>query len=71
MSPEKAMINRQRLAALRLCEDQKFAHRTIRSQSLQMKAMAHLPPGVPMSWMCGLYWAPLYNIDKRQVFDRS
>jgi glutamate-1-semialdehyde 2,1-aminomutase len=55
---EKAMINRQRLAALRLCEDQKFAHRTIRSRSLQMKAMAHLPLGVPMSWTCGLYRTP-------------
>jgi glutamate-1-semialdehyde 2,1-aminomutase len=53
-----AMIDRRRLAALRLYEDGKFEKRTPRSRALQKQASAHLPLGVPMSWMSGLYRTP-------------
>jgi glutamate-1-semialdehyde 2,1-aminomutase len=52
------MIDRRRLAALRVAEDRDFERRTVRSRSLQQQAMAHLPLGVPMSWMSGLYRTP-------------
>ncbi len=57
-NPHMAMIDRRRLAALRRSEDREFEQRTIRSRSLQMQASAHLPLGVPMSWMHGLYRTP-------------
>jgi glutamate-1-semialdehyde aminotransferase len=53
-----ATIDRARLAALREREDREFLRRTPRSRSLQGRAMAHLPLGVPMSWMAGLYRTP-------------
>ena len=54
-------IDRIRLARLRAAEDAEFARRTKVSQSLCARAAAHLPMGVPMSWMSGLYrTAPIY-----------
>ncbi len=52
------MIDRRRLAALRTDEDRVFERRTTRSRSLRNEAMAHLPMGVPMAWMSGLYRTP-------------
>ena len=52
------MIDRERLAALRLAEDATFLRRTPRSRALYEEARAHLPAGVPMSWMAGLYRTP-------------
>ena len=57
-NPHTAMIDRSRLAALRIAEDREFGRRTTRSGSLHRKASAHLPHGVPMSWMSGLYRTP-------------
>ena len=58
------MIDRARLAALRRREDAQFLRRTPRSRELQRSASAHLPLGVPMSWMAGLYrTAPIYVAD--------
>jgi glutamate-1-semialdehyde 2,1-aminomutase len=57
-NPHTAMIDRHRLAALRSREDQEFERRTARSRSLRSQASAHLPLGVPMSWMSGLYRTP-------------
>jgi glutamate-1-semialdehyde aminotransferase len=51
-------IDRRRLAELRLAEDREFARRTVRSRELQERARAHMPLGVPMSWMAGLYRTP-------------
>jgi glutamate-1-semialdehyde aminotransferase len=58
MTTHTAMIDRRRLAALRLAEDGRFARRTVRSRALQQQAGEHLPLGVPMSWMSGLYRTP-------------
>jgi glutamate-1-semialdehyde aminotransferase len=52
------LIDRRRLAALRSREDGEFEQRTARSRSLRVQASAHLPQGVPMSWMSGLYRTP-------------
>jgi hypothetical protein len=57
-NPRSAMIDRGRLAALRVAEDREFERRTMRSRSLRKQATAHLPLGVPMSWMSGLYRTP-------------
>ncbi len=57
-NPHTAMIDRDRLAALRASEDRQFAQRTVRSRALVQQASAHLPLGVPMSWMAGLYRTP-------------
>src|SRR5208337_150733 len=54
-------IDRSRLARLRAAEDAEFVRRTKVSESLRARAAAHLPMGVPMSWMSGLYrTAPIY-----------
>ena len=53
-----ATIDRSRLASLRAREDARFVRRTPRSRALQRDAAAHLPLGVPMSWMAGLYRTP-------------
>jgi glutamate-1-semialdehyde aminotransferase len=52
------MIDRRRLAAVRTAEDGEFARRIPRSRSLRKQAQAHMPAGVPMSWMSGLYRTP-------------
>jgi hypothetical protein len=55
LNPCMAMIDRPRLAPLRIAEDREFERRTIRSRSLHKKASTHLPQGVPMPWMARLY----------------
>lgn len=57
------MIDRRRLAGLRVSEDQEFARRTERSRSLRTRAGMHLPGAVPMSWMFGLYRTPPIYVD--------
>ncbi len=47
-----------RLAALRAREDASFRDRTPNSAALHVRALAHLPNGVPMAWMAGLYRTP-------------
>jgi glutamate-1-semialdehyde aminotransferase len=56
--PTTATIDRRRLASLRVAEDLEFTRRTARSRSMQQRAAAHMPLGVPMSWMFGLYRTP-------------
>ncbi len=56
-------IDRRKLLALRASEDAKFALRTPRSAALQARGLAHLPNGVPMSWMAGLYRTPPIYIE--------
>jgi glutamate-1-semialdehyde aminotransferase len=57
------MIDRRRLAELRVSEDQEFARRTERSRTLRTRASMHLPGAVPMSWMFGLYRTPPIYVD--------
>jgi len=56
-SPTK-MIDRRRLAELRVAEDQAFRARTPRSHALRDRAKAHMPHAVPMAWMAGLWRTP-------------
>jgi glutamate-1-semialdehyde 2,1-aminomutase len=56
--PYTTMIDRQRLAALRGEEDRVFLRRTIRSRALHSRASEHMPHGVPMPWMAGLWRTP-------------
>lgn len=56
--PRDPHIDRGRLARLRRSEDAQFVQRTQASRSLCERAAAHLPKGVPMSWMSGLYRTP-------------
>ena len=51
MSP----IDRSRLAATRAREQALFERRTQRSAELTALARRHMPDGVPMAWMAGLY----------------
>ncbi len=54
-------IDRDRLAAIRAREHAEFDRRTQRSAELVEHARRHLPDGVPMAWMAGLYdHRPLY-----------
>lgn len=54
-------IDRHRLAQLRAAENTQFTRRTPKSAALRTRAAAHLPNGVPMSWMRSLYpTAPIY-----------
>jgi glutamate-1-semialdehyde 2,1-aminomutase len=54
-------LNAARLAATRAREDACFRARTPNSEAMQLRASAHLPNGVPMAWMAGLYrTAPIY-----------
>ncbi len=57
-NPYTTMIDRQRLAALRDEEDRAFLTRTPRSRALCERARAHMPLGVPMPWMAGLWRTP-------------
>lgn len=62
-------IDRRRLAALRAAEDVEFSRRTGQSRALLGRAAHHLPMGVPMSWMAGLYpTPPLYVSSGRGAF---
>ncbi len=55
------VIDRERLAAVRAREQAQFDRRTQRSAELAERARRHLPDGVPMAWMAGLYdHRPLY-----------
>jgi len=58
MRSHPPMIDRRRLADLRLAEDHAFERRTHRSRIMRDRASAHMPMGVPMSWMAGLYRTP-------------
>jgi glutamate-1-semialdehyde aminotransferase len=58
MNTQQSMIDRSRLAELRRVEDQTFLQRIPRSVALNAEAAAHMPRGVPMSWMAGLYRTP-------------
>src|SRR5689334_4916008 len=63
MLPDMAAstIDRKRLAAVRAREQEAFDRRTERSAELAQRARRHLPDGVPMAWMAGLYdHRPLY-----------
>jgi glutamate-1-semialdehyde 2,1-aminomutase len=63
MLPDMAAstIDRKRLAAVRAREQEAFDGRTERSAELAQRARHHLPDGVPMAWMAGLYdHRPLY-----------
>jgi glutamate-1-semialdehyde aminotransferase len=53
-----AMIDRTRLAALRADEDRSFIERTAGSRAACQRAAAHMPLGVPMPWMAGLWRTP-------------
>jgi len=56
-----ATIDRDRLGALRLREQAEFDRRTARSAELTERGRRHMPDGVPMAWMAGLYdHRPLY-----------
>jgi glutamate-1-semialdehyde 2,1-aminomutase len=56
-----ASIDRDRLAAVHARERASFERRTRRSGELTARARAHLPDGVPMAWMAGLYdHRPIY-----------
>jgi glutamate-1-semialdehyde 2,1-aminomutase len=48
-------IDRERLAAIRAREHAAFERRTQRSAELTARARRHMPDGVPMAWMAGLY----------------
>jgi glutamate-1-semialdehyde 2,1-aminomutase len=54
----QAVIDRRKLDALRAREDARFAERTPRSAALARRAGKHLPGGVPMAWMKGLFRTP-------------
>jgi glutamate-1-semialdehyde aminotransferase len=54
-------IDRDRLRAIRAREQATFERRTTQSAELAERARHHLPDGVPMAWMAGLYdHRPLY-----------
>jgi glutamate-1-semialdehyde aminotransferase len=54
-------IDRERLAAVRVREQEEFDRRTRRSAELTARARGRLPDGVPMAWMAGLYdHAPIW-----------
>ena len=57
-------LDRSKLAALRACEEDAFAARTPGSAALAARAAGHLPGGVPMAWMKGLYRTPPLFIDR-------
>lgn len=52
------IIDRGRLSAIRSEEEKKFAARTQKSSVLREQAKRHMPNGVPMTWMAGLYRFP-------------
>jgi glutamate-1-semialdehyde aminotransferase len=49
------VINPERLAAMRAREDAAFHARIPTSQALLERGKLHMPQGVPMAWMAGLY----------------
>lgn len=57
-APTTVSIDREKLARLRVREDADFLARTPESARLAARARQHLPNGVPMAWMAGLYRTP-------------
>lgn len=57
-NPHPAVIDRDRLTALRMEEDRAFVARTPRSRALHARAVKCMPHGVPMPWMAGLWRTP-------------
>ena len=56
-----AGLNSTALAALYAREAQRFEAERPRSAALRARACQHLPHGVPMAWMAGLYpTAPVF-----------
>jgi glutamate-1-semialdehyde 2,1-aminomutase len=54
-------IDRDRLATVHAREQAAFERRTRRSAQLAARARQHMPDGVPMAWMAGLYaHRPIY-----------
>jgi glutamate-1-semialdehyde 2,1-aminomutase len=51
-------LSTARLAATRAREDARFRARTPKSAAMRLRAADHLPSGVPMAWMAGLYRTP-------------
>jgi glutamate-1-semialdehyde aminotransferase len=51
-------INRAKLVAMRAREDAVFRDRIPQSKTLLERAKQHMPQGVPMAWMAGLYRFP-------------
>jgi glutamate-1-semialdehyde aminotransferase len=58
MSEKNCPISREAVQRLRQREDATFAARTKRSAERTARARAHMPGGVPMAWMKGLYRTP-------------
>jgi glutamate-1-semialdehyde aminotransferase len=50
-----AAVDRTKLSAMRAREDAVFHARIPRSKALLDRAKLHMPQGVPMAWMAGLY----------------
>ena len=55
---QHAKIDREALQTVRTREARTFEKRTQKSAALRARAVRHLPNGVPMSWMAGLYRFP-------------
>lgn len=62
-------IDRNRIAALRGREDERFVAERPRSMALLARARASMPAGVPMSWMVSLYaHAPFFVRDAEGAY---
>lgn len=61
--PMPEMIDRTRLLQMRVREEAVFASRIPKSCSLLDRAQHHMPQGVPMAWMAGLYRFPTIFIE--------
>jgi glutamate-1-semialdehyde 2,1-aminomutase len=58
------VFNRARLSEVWRAEAARFTERTPRSRALQARAQHHMPLGVPMPWMAGLWRTPPIYIDR-------
>jgi glutamate-1-semialdehyde aminotransferase len=58
MTEAAAGINRRHLAEVIVREHANFLARIPKSRALRHRASGHMPNGVPMSWMAGLYPTP-------------
>jgi glutamate-1-semialdehyde 2,1-aminomutase len=52
------LLNEAQLASIRSREEARFHSRTPKSALMRARAAAHMPSGVPMAWMAGLYRTP-------------
>jgi glutamate-1-semialdehyde 2,1-aminomutase len=57
-------IDRTKLYAIRKREDALFSSRTTHSTRILGRALQHMPGGVPMGWMKGLYRTPPIYVDR-------